>query len=84
MIRFMVFLLFVNIIISCSNNKKGQLKLSNYELRFDTITANATKSKTMTLYNIGKGNLTIYNFQCSCECSVLDYPKTQLLNLRIL
>lgn len=79
MIRFIFFLLFVNIIFSCSLNNKSHLKLSCYDLRFDTVNAKATKSKIMTLYNIGKSDLIVYNFQCSCECSVLDLPQNSII-----
>lgn len=71
--------MFVNIIFSCSLNNKSHLKLSSYDLRFDTVNAKATKSKIMTLYNIGKSDLIVYNFQCSCECSVLDLPQNSII-----
>ncbi len=68
-----------SILFSCNDKKKGKLELSSYKLNYDTIIANTSKIKNITLKNIGSENLIISDFKSSCECTILNLQKNVII-----
>lgn len=70
--RFLFFPLIYTLgLISCSE-KPAKIELSTKIINLDTITSNDTVRSSLVIYNRGNNTLYIYDYVCSCECTITD------------